>query len=46
MQNVKTNFFAAVAALVMTAIVTAPISTDETTGLTALHEAGAPLVLA
>lgn len=46
MQNVKTNLFAALAAIVMTAIVTAPISTDATSGLTPILAAGTPVVLA
>lgn len=46
MTNAKTNILAALAAVLMTAIVTAPISTDETSGFSPILAAGTPVVLA
>ena len=46
MQNAKTNLFAAIAALFMTAVLTAPIATGEGSGLTVLVATGVPVALA
>lgn len=46
MQNTRTNIVAALAAVLMTAIVTTPISTDKTSGLSTIVAAGTPVELA